>query len=128
MRKVFLTYSAEDISIANLLRAQISRGTGFSKIDILSENIEPGRLINSQIRNKIQESSIVLSLVSNNYSDGQLFEIWEAINLGKPIFGILLSDVHNDKVLEIYSSRNIPLYDWTYQKFNFVDLRKFKFA
>lgn len=55
-------------------------------------------------------------MVSNNFSEGQLFEISEAVNLKKPIFGILLSEVRNEKVLEIYTSNNIPLYDWTYQK------------
>ena len=115
MMKVFLTYSAKDNSIANLLRAQL-KGNSSLPIDIMNDAINPGQFISSQIRNSIQESSIVLSLVSNNFSDGQLLEISEAINLGKPIFGILLSDVHNEKVLEIYASKNIPLYDWTYQK------------
>ena len=75
----------------------------------MNDSLSSDQFISSQIIDIIRESSIVLSLVSNNFSDGQLFEISEAIKLGKPIFGIFLSDVQNEKVLDYYNSNSIDI-------------------
>lgn len=115
MVKIFLTYSYEDTSSANFLKAQLLRNNSLS-IKFTNDTMLMAKSIEEQIDNCISESSVILSLISNNFNNNQLYELNKAVALGKPIFGVLISEIKENKILDHYKQLNIPIYDWTYQK------------
>jgi len=104
MKKIFLSYARKDRNYADLLKGQLANHRSLQILDFtnsVSHFYEFNELID--------RSSMVITFVPN-YSKFCELEVNYAINIGKPILGVI---INKEEILPTFMY-NYPVIEWTF--------------
>lgn len=119
--KIFISHSYKDKKVAKILTKELS-GLGYNTCD-LYQDISSGIEVNKVVKNALDESNVVIALVSSNWLDSQnsLIEFGYARAKGKKIIPVLIDDI-NTMPIEIGGLKNIKWKDFDKNIFNKVKI------
>ena len=117
-KKVFISHNYDDSPKVHLLKGQLASSADID-VTFVSESPAIGENIEKSIKNQINDSSMMIVLIGENWSRWQEYELNNALKSGVPVVG-LLSNEKNKIRSPIFSSGGVPIVNWNWNEISQV--------
>jgi len=120
-RHVFISFAHEDLDTVNMLRGQAKNDNIAINFDDHSVtepfNSKNAEYIKSQIRDKIDRSSVTVVYLSNNSANSQWvnWEIAESVKKGKGVIGVYSGDTPPSKIPSEFTKNKCKTVRWSHK-------------
>lgn len=113
-KKIFISYNYEDEAKVHLLKGQLANSTDIDVTFVSEPSVSPDR-IQESINKQIDQSSMMLVMLGENWSRWQEYELNSALKKGVPVVG-LLSNKNNEITSPILGSGDVPIVNWNWNE------------
>ncbi len=117
-KKIFISHNYEDKAKVHLLKGQLANSTNIDVKFVSETPLRSDEIVRS-INNQINESSMMMVMLGENWGRWQEYEVNNALKKGIPIVG-LLSNENNNIKSTIFSSEGIPIVNWNWNEISKV--------
>ncbi|MCD6273025.1 MAG: restriction endonuclease [Deltaproteobacteria bacterium] len=117
-KKVFISHNHEDQAKVHLLKGQLTNSTEID-ITFVSEPPVIGSEIQKSINAQIDQSSLMLVMLGENWSRWQEYEVNNALKKSIPVVGVF-SNENNKIIPPVFTSDDVPIVNWNWNEISKV--------